>query len=335
MANEIPGRGRGASRSSRRKDRPSFERTLERQLSEALRQFVVDTVTEKIAEKAQRQADKIARKAAHHAEHLDRLTERLDALDVWTRIEPGRRRRSRFTRADIAAVALKIADAEGLEAVSMRRIATELGAGTMTLYHYVRTKDELLALITDAVMAELVVPADEPLPADWREAISIIARRSRDSLRRHPWILDIADDPSIGPNSVRHFDQSMQAVASLPGTLADKLDVITAVDEYVFGFCIHERSDFHDDDDDDEHPRLRGRARRDRRLPAARRDDEGRRPRAVLGTDPGPRPRRVALRAQPHPPPRRDRAITSVLTVVLHVHRMRDGCSTTSAGQRA
>ena len=54
-----------------------------------------------------------------------------------------------------------------------------------------------------------------------------------------------------GPNSVRHFDQSMQAVASLPGTLADKLDVITAVDEYVFGFCIHERNDFHDDETDD------------------------------------------------------------------------------------
>jgi AcrR family transcriptional regulator len=218
----------------------------EAEFSEALRQFVVDTVSEKIAEKAQRQADKIARKAAHHAEHLDQLTERLDALDVWTRIEPGRRR-PRFTRAEIATVALGIADAEGLEAVSMRRIATELGAGTMTLYHYVRTKDELLALVTDAVMGEMVVPPDEPLPEDWRAAISIIARRSRDTLRKHPWILDIADDPALGPNSVRHMDQSLQAVASLAGAFINKFDVITAVDEYVLGFCIHERSDFHDD----------------------------------------------------------------------------------------
>jgi AcrR family transcriptional regulator len=250
MANDIPGRGRGASRSSRRKERPSFERTLDAQLSEALQQYISDTVTQKIAEKAAKQADKIAAKAAHHAEHLDRLSEHFDAFDLWTRTEPGRRR-ARFTRADIAAVALRIADAEGLEAVSMRRIATELGAGTMTLYHYVRTKDELFALLTDAVMAELVVPADEPLPQDWRRAMSIIAGRSRDALRRHPWILDIADDPSIGPNAVRHFDQSMQAVASLPGPLTDKLDVITAVDEYVFGFCIHERSDFHDDETDE------------------------------------------------------------------------------------
>jgi AcrR family transcriptional regulator len=230
--------------------RPSPAAQSDAQLSDAIRQFVVDTVTEKIAEKSQRQAEKIAAKAQHHADHLDRLGERLDALDMWTRSEPGRRQ-SRFTRAEIAAVALRIADTEGIDAVSMRRVAAELGAGTMTLYHYVRTKDELFALLTDAVMAELVVPADEPLPQDWRRAMSIIAGRSRDALRRHPWILDIADDPSIGPNAVRHFDQSMQAVASLPGTLTDKLDVITAVDEYVFGFCIHERSDFHDDETDE------------------------------------------------------------------------------------
>jgi AcrR family transcriptional regulator len=243
MATENPG-------GHRRTPRPP-RAAAEAEFSEALRQFVVDTVTEKIAEKAQRQADKIAHKAAHHAEHFDRLNERLDALDVWTRIEPGRRR-PRFTREEIATVALRIADAEGLEAVSMRRIAAELGAGTMTLYHYVRTKDELLALVMDAVMSEVVVPADAPLPDDWRGAISIIARRSRDAFRRHPWILDIADDPAIGPNSVRHFDQSVQAVASLPGAFVDKLDVITAVDEYVLGFCIHERSDFHNGSGDNE-----------------------------------------------------------------------------------
>ena len=53
---------------------------------------------------------------------------------------------------------MRIADAEGFDAVSMRRIAAELDAGTMTLYHYVRTKDELLTLVIDAVMGEVVVP---------------------------------------------------------------------------------------------------------------------------------------------------------------------------------
>jgi hypothetical protein len=65
-------------------------------------------------------------------------------------------------------------------------------------------------------------------------------------------MFDISDDPAIGPNAVRHFDQTLQAVSSIPGTLPDKLDVLTAVDEYVFGFCMHERSSFHDVDDADE-----------------------------------------------------------------------------------
>jgi AcrR family transcriptional regulator len=167
--------------------------------------------------------------------------DRRDLLDVWTRLAPGARR-PRFSREEIAEAAVRIADAEGIDALSMRRLAAELNAGTMTLYHYVKTKDELLALITDAVMGELIVPADELTPRDWRAAITAIAARSRASLERHPWIFDIVDDPDVGPNGVRHFDQSLQAMVSLPGTLADKLDVISAVDEYVFGYCLHARN---------------------------------------------------------------------------------------------
>src|SRR5215207_5547112 len=69
-----------------------------------------------------------------------------DDMPIWARPEPGERRPA-HTREKIAETAIAIADAEGFEAVSMRRIAAELGAGTMTLYHYVRTKDELVALM--------------------------------------------------------------------------------------------------------------------------------------------------------------------------------------------
>ena len=206
----------------------------------------MEAATEKIAYKAARQAAKVRAKAARHAEQLDRLAEHLEALDVWTRVEPARRR-PRLSREEIAATAVRIADAEGLDALSMRRLAAELDAGTMTLYYYLRTKDELLALVHDAVMSELVVPAGESLPSDWRGAVTVIARRSRDALRRHPWMFDITDDPAVGPNSVRHFEQTMQAVATLDTDFATKLDVITAVDEYVFGFCLHERTTMHED----------------------------------------------------------------------------------------
>jgi AcrR family transcriptional regulator len=207
---------------------------------------VVDAATEKIAAKAALKAEKVKAKAQWHAQRLDRLAEHLDALDVWTRAEPGRRQ-PRLSRDAIAATAVQLADAEGLDALSMRRLATELGVGTMTLYYYVRTKDELLALVTDAVMGELLLPEGETFPSDWRQAVTSIAHRSRDALRRHPWMLDIADDPAVGPNSVRHFDQSMQAVTGLDADLVTKLDVITAVDEYVFGYCIHERTTLLDD----------------------------------------------------------------------------------------
>jgi len=164
-----------------------------------------------------------------------------DSLEVWTRPERGRRR-PRFTRDQIAAAAIRIIDTEGLDELSMRRLASELGAGTMTLYHYVLTKDELLALVGDAIMAELVVPDDE-LPAGWREAITLIAHRSREAIRRHPWMLDVRDDPAQGPNGIKHWDQSMQAVASLEElTIGERFELVSAVDEYVFGFCLMERT---------------------------------------------------------------------------------------------
>jgi AcrR family transcriptional regulator len=218
---------------------------------EVVRNFVLDKAAEKINAKIDKQATKVAAKTAKHIETLDRLAAHLETIDVWTRADRGSRK-PRFNRDDIAAAAIRIADSEGFEAVSMRRLAAELDAGTMTLYHYVRTKDELLTLVVDAFLGEVVLPAGQRLPRDWRAAITAIARRTRDALRRHPWILDITDDPSIGPNAMRHFDQSWQALGSLAAGFDDKLDLITVVDEYVFGFCLHERNNLKDEPRDDE-----------------------------------------------------------------------------------
>jgi AcrR family transcriptional regulator len=162
-----------------------------------------------------------------------------EALEVWTRPDRGRRQ-PRHSREEIAAAAIRIADTEGFDELSMRRLASELGAGTMTLYHYVRTKDELLALVHDAIMGELLVPGD--LPDEWRAALTLIARRARDAIRRHPWILEVHDDPAPGPNGVRHWDQSMQAVSSLGLSVGERFELVMAVDEYVFGFCLMERA---------------------------------------------------------------------------------------------
>jgi AcrR family transcriptional regulator len=223
------------NRGKRRPDLPDDPGVL----ADLVADKVAASLTKKIAK-----YDQLSKKAAYKAQVIERAAQQIgDALDVWTRSQPATRR-PRFTRDDITAVALQIADEEGFEAVSMRRIATELGAGTMTLYHYVRTKDELLALLTDAVMGEVIVPENETMPTDWRAAVTLLAHRTRDALRRHPWILDITDDPAIGPNSVRHFDQSLGAMESLPISLEEKVDIVLTVDDYVFGHCLRERNDF-------------------------------------------------------------------------------------------
>ena len=209
----------------------------------ALREKVaakVELAAAKVAEHAARH-ERMAEKAAATAEALERAAAQIGALDLWTRPAPSARR-PRFTREAIAQAAMRIADMEGFGAVSMRRIATELDAGTMTLYHYVRTKHELLSLLVDAVMGELLVPDDEPMPEDWRAALTMVAERTRAALTRHPWIMDMTEDPAIGPNSVRHFDQSLQAVASLRLDLAERFDIVSAVDEYVFGYCLQFRN---------------------------------------------------------------------------------------------
>lgn len=156
-----------------------------------------------------------------------------DSALIWTRPEPGGRR-PKFTRAQIAATALAIADAEGFAAVSMRRIAGELGAGTMTLYYYVRTKDELVALMDDAIMGEVLIPADE-LPSHWHDALTVIATRTWDVLMRHPWSLHSLQGAQAGPNAMRHFEQSLAALAGTSLDAPGKFALLSMVDDYVHG----------------------------------------------------------------------------------------------------
>jgi AcrR family transcriptional regulator len=150
---------------------------------------------------------------------------------IWTRPQPGARR-PKFTRDQIASTALAIADAEGFAAVSMRRIATELGAGTMTLYYYVRTKDELVALMDDAIMTEVLI---DDLPVHWYDALTAVALSTWDVLMRHPWALQSLQNATTGPNAMRHFEQSLAALAGTDLTEPAKFALLAAVDDYVHG----------------------------------------------------------------------------------------------------
>ena len=162
---------------------------------------------------------------------------------IWARPAPAARK-PRFSREKIASAALAIADAAGFGAVSMRRVAAELGSGTMSLYRYIAAKDDLVALLADALMAEIVVP-DGELPGDWRAALTLVAHRTRAAYLRHPWAVHALHCEAgagrgtpMGPNGLRHFEQALAAVAGAPLDTRGRLDLLTLVDDYVFGHVL-------------------------------------------------------------------------------------------------
>jgi AcrR family transcriptional regulator len=155
------------------------------------------------------------------------------------RPEPTGRRAPR-SRDDIAEAAVAVADAEGLEAVSMRRVASELGLGTMSLYHYVHSKDELLDLMGDRIMGGQLVD-DAELQKGWRAGLTAIAQATRRNFERHAWMGDaMRPRPSSvpGPNALRHVEQSLAAVADTGLDAQGQMDLIAAVDDYVIGYVI-------------------------------------------------------------------------------------------------
>jgi AcrR family transcriptional regulator len=155
---------------------------------------------------------------------------------VWTRDDEQTAGPQPLSRESIVAAAIAIADSDGLEAVSIRRLATKLGARPMSLYSHIERKGDLIDLMVDEVMGGAILP--EPPPSgDWRDDLRRIAQRTREIIRAHPWVIAIAfRRPLIGPNALRHIDQSLAAVSSLPLSPERKRAVLLAVDTYTLGF---------------------------------------------------------------------------------------------------
>jgi AcrR family transcriptional regulator len=147
------------------------------------------------------------------------------------------RKRPRLSRERIAAAALDLADTEGFDALSMRRVAQELDVGTMSLYYYVKTKDDLVAAMDDALMGEIVLPS---LPKGWKRAIAEIAGRTRAVFLRHPWALVSMLSAPSGLNAMRHMEQCLEALAETSMTEEQKLALLAMVDDFVFGNALRE-----------------------------------------------------------------------------------------------
>jgi len=147
--------------------------------------------------------------------------------------------KSRLAREKIAAAALAIADAEGFHAVSMRRVAQELNVGTMSLYYYVKTKDDLIAAMDDGLMREALLPS---LPKGWQRAMMAIARRTHAIFVRHPWALAAMSSAPPGINAMRHMEQCLEALAETSMTNKQKISLLATIDDFVFGHALRETS---------------------------------------------------------------------------------------------
>jgi len=144
-----------------------------------------------------------------------------------------------YSRAAIARAAVAIADSDGVEGVSMRRIAAALGTGATSLYRYVTSKQELLDLMVDEVEGE-----DGGLPeltGDWREDLTSLAYRTRGVVRRHPWMAIVAAGrPNLGPNRLAMMERGLAALDPLNLDIDEQLIIMLTIEAFVRGYALSE-----------------------------------------------------------------------------------------------
>ncbi|WP_030445324.1 TetR/AcrR family transcriptional regulator [Actinocatenispora sera] len=160
---------------------------------------------------------------------------------VWDLPEPtGRAAGPALSRESIVRAALTIADADGAEAVTMRRVATALGSSTpMSLYRYVGGKHGIVDLMLDAVYGEIELPA---VPSgDWRADLTLLAHRERDTLRRHPWFVALSHHrPMFGPNALWHNEWALRAVDGLGLDVTTMMSIVGMVLGHAQSYAQHE-----------------------------------------------------------------------------------------------
>lgn len=156
--------------------------------------------------------------------------------------------REPVTRERIIDAAVRVADAEGVHALSMRRLGRELGVEAMALYNHVANKDAILDGIVEAVLTEIDVPSPDD---DWKEAMRRRAASAREVFGRHPWAMGILESrpQNSSPQRLGYYDAVLGALhtAGFDSRLA--MRAFSILDAYIFGFILQEQSIAFEDDD--------------------------------------------------------------------------------------
>ena len=143
---------------------------------------------------------------------------------------------TRLSRDRVLLAAIGLADAEGIEAVTMRRLADQLGAGAMSLYYHVRSKDEMLDGMVEEVVGEMELPAPG---GDWRASLRRAAISAHRVMQRHPWSTALLlSGPRVSQARLRHMDAILGCLRAA-GFSADETDrAYHALDSHIMGFSL-------------------------------------------------------------------------------------------------
>ena len=152
--------------------------------------------------------------------------------------------RSGITVERIVRAGIELADQEGIGATSMRNVAERLGVSTMALYNHVPGKDDLTALMIDAVYAELYAEDDPRAAGDWRAGLRVIAEHTWDLYARHPWLLDVQDTRiGLGPHAARKYEAEIRVLDGIGLSDLDMEASLTTLLNIVAGAARASRSD--------------------------------------------------------------------------------------------
>ncbi len=147
-------------------------------------------------------------------------------------------KRQPLTRAKVLDGALALADRIGIESLTIRRLAEELGVKPMTIYHYLPGKDAIIDGIVDMVFAEVALP---PAELDWTAAIRVRTASMREVLARHPWAAGLMETrTSPGPASLRHHEAVLESLRSGGLPLDLTAHAYAIIDSFVYGFALQE-----------------------------------------------------------------------------------------------
>ncbi|TAJ34564.1 MAG: TetR/AcrR family transcriptional regulator [Reyranella sp.] len=159
--------------------------------------------------------------------------------------------KAKFARAQLQEAALAIVDKEGLPALSMRSLAAALGTGPMTLYNYVKDRDDLDALVVEAVMAEVRLPREK---GDWRADVTAIVEATWRTVRRHPNVIPLVlTRRTLHETTLVWAEALLRALARSGRSGADLLVAFRTVSGFVMGFAQAQLADplTPDEDQDD------------------------------------------------------------------------------------